>query len=119
MRFDGKISTSVDVVSGVPQGSVLGPLLFILYRSVLFFIVGNHIVGYADDTTIYAFIPRLPSHPQGLESLNQDLAAINSLYLKWHMRLNPRNTEYMVLACLGPVLRVMVISFLVVLSFRG
>ena len=56
MRFDCKVSESVDVVSGVTQGSVLGSLLFILYTSELFHIVGNHIVGYADDTTVYSVI---------------------------------------------------------------
>ena len=54
MQSDGKVSASVDVVSGVPQGSVLGPLLFILYASELSHIVGNHIVGYADDITVDA-----------------------------------------------------------------
>ena len=44
MRLDGKVSASIDVVSGVLPGSVLGPLLFILYTSELFHIVGNHIV---------------------------------------------------------------------------
>ena len=54
MRLDDKVTESVDVVSKVPQGSVLGPLLFILYTSELFLIVGNHMVTYADDTTTYA-----------------------------------------------------------------
>ena len=53
-HLDGKASTSVDVVSGALQGSVLWPLMFILYTSELFHIVENHIVGYTDDNTIYA-----------------------------------------------------------------
>ena len=56
MDLDCKVNASVDVVSGVSQGSVLGPLLFILYTSELFRIVVNHIVGYTNDTRIYAFI---------------------------------------------------------------
>ena len=77
--LDGKVSTSVDLVSRVPKSRVLGPLLlFLLYPSELLPIVGNHIVDYADDTTIYAVIPRPLSRPQVMESLNQYLAAINS-----------------------------------------
>ena len=51
-----KDSASVDVVSGVPQGSIFGKLLFILYTSEFYHIVGSHIVGYVDDTTVYAVI---------------------------------------------------------------
>ena len=76
MRLGGKVSASVNVVSGVPQGRVLG--LFILYTSELFHIVGNHILSYANDTTIYAVIPRPLSRRQVMESRNQDMAAINS-----------------------------------------
>ena len=86
------------VVSGVPQGSVLELLLFILCTSELFHIVGNHVVGHAEDTTIYAVIPRPLSHSQVMELLNQDLAAINSRYLKWHMRLNAKKTKHMVVS---------------------
>ena len=50
------VSGSVDVISRVPQSSVLGQLLFILYTSAPFHIIGNYVVGYADDTTIYAVI---------------------------------------------------------------
>ena len=50
VRLEGKISTSLDVVLGVPQGRVLGPF-FILYTSKLFHIVGSHIVDYADNTS--------------------------------------------------------------------
>ena len=72
VHLDGKVSASVDVVSGVAKGSVLGPLLLILYNSKLFHMVGNQIVGCTDDTRIYAIIPRPVSRPQVMESLNQD-----------------------------------------------
>ena len=45
VRLDGKVSASVDVASEVPQGNVLRPLLFLLYTSELFRIIGNYIVG--------------------------------------------------------------------------
>ena len=63
MRLDGKVSVSDDVVSGVPQDVVLRPLMYILYTLKLFHIIGNHIVGYADDTTISVAIPGVLSRP--------------------------------------------------------
>ena len=54
---DGCRSKLVTVVSGVPQGSVLGPLLFLLYTSELFSILENKLIGYADDYTLMAIVP--------------------------------------------------------------
>ena len=54
---DGRQSKLVIVVSGVPQGSVLGPLLFILHTSELFSILENKLIGYADDFTLMAVVP--------------------------------------------------------------
>ena len=98
VRLDGKGSTSVDVVSGVTQGSVLVSLLFILYTSELLHIIGYHIMGYADGTMIYAVISGPLSRPQVMESMNQDLAAIKSWCMKWHMRLNNKKTKSMVVS---------------------
>ena len=78
MCFNGKISASVDRVSGKPHSSVLGSLLFILYSSELLHIVGIHIVYFADDTRIHAGSLRPLSRPQVMEPLNQDSVAINS-----------------------------------------
>ena len=83
---------------GVAQGSVLRPLLFIVYIFEFFHIVGNHIVGYAIDTTIYSDLSRPLSRPQVMESLNQVLAAIKFWCVKSHMRLNPKKMKSVVVS---------------------
>ena len=76
------------------QGSVRGSLLFKLYTFEFCRIVGNRIVGYALDTSIYAVIPRPLSSHLVMKSQNQDLTVINCL--KWHMRLASKKTKSMV-----------------------
>ena len=56
VMVDGCNSKLVNVVSGVPQGSVLGLQLFLLYTAELFFIVDNKLYGYADNTLV-AVVP--------------------------------------------------------------
>ena len=57
VMVDGYRSKLVNVVSGVPQGSVLGPLLFLLFTSELFSTLVNKLIGYADDSTLMAVVP--------------------------------------------------------------
>ena len=54
---EGCRSKLVNVVSGVSQGSVFSPLLFILYTLELFSILENKLIGYADDSTLIAVVP--------------------------------------------------------------
>ena len=64
VKVDGVFSSSIDVVSGVPQGSVLGPLLFLLYIADLLRLLQNELVGYADDSTLLCRIPHpVIGHP--------------------------------------------------------
>ena len=54
---DGCRSKLVNVVSGVLQGSVLGPLLFLPYTSEILSILEKKLIGYADDFTLIADVP--------------------------------------------------------------
>ena len=53
---DGCRSKLVNVVSGVPQGSVLCPLMFLLYTSELFSIFENKLISDADDSTLMVVV---------------------------------------------------------------
>ena len=70
---DGCRSKLDNIVSGAPQGSVLCPLLFILYNSELFSILENKLIGYADDSTLIAFVPSPGLRVAVAESLSRDL----------------------------------------------
>ena len=70
-------SKLVNVVSGIPQGSVLGPLLFPLYTSELFSILENKLIGYADDSTLIAVVPSTGVRITAAESLSRDLANVS------------------------------------------
>jgi len=64
VKLKNSVSTSLDVTHGVPQGTVLGPLLFIIYINGLLNInVDVEIICYADDTAILI-------HSSSTESLN-------------------------------------------------
>ena len=66
-----------DIVSGVPQGSVLGPLFFLLYTSELFSILENKLIGYADDSTLMAVVPSPGVRVTVAESLIRDLGRVS------------------------------------------
>ena len=90
---DGCRSKLVNVVSGVPQGSVLGPLLFLLYTSELFSILENKLIGYGDDSTLIAVVPSPAVRVAVAESLSRDLIKVSEWCDLWGMKLNASKTK--------------------------
>ena len=73
---DGATSEWILIVSGVPQGSVLAPLLFITYTSEMLELVENSLVAYADNSTLLAVAHKPSGRPAVSASLNRDLTRI-------------------------------------------
>ena len=61
VALDGKSSQEYPVNAGIPQGSILGPALFLLYINDLPDDVICNIAIYADDTTLYSLLSTLYS----------------------------------------------------------
>ena len=73
---DGVTSEWIPIVSAVPQGSVLGPLLFILYTSEMFELVEDRLYAYGDDSTLLAVVFKPTNRPTVVVSLSRDLDKI-------------------------------------------
>ena len=98
MVVDGASSEWIPIVSGVPQGSVLGPLLFILYTSEIFDLVENILFAYADDSTLLAVIRMSSDRPTVAASVNRDLARIHEWCGHWCMLLNTKKSKALVVS---------------------
>jgi hypothetical protein len=84
VRADGQLSDEVRVTSGVPQGSVLGPLLFLAYVNDIWKNFESNIRLFADDCIIYRRI--LDS--SDIKKLQTDLNRLGEWAVENKMRIN-------------------------------
>ena len=98
VMVDGCRSILVNVVSGMPQDSVLGPLLFLLYTSELFSMLENKRIGYADDSTLISVVPSPGVRFTVAESLIRDLGRVSEWCDLWGMKLNAGKTKTMIVS---------------------
>ena len=82
-------SDSVPVTSGVPQGSVLGPILFLIYINDLPDQIVPQVRLVADDTAIYLTIKCSDSH----RVLHNDIDSLSRWESRWDMEFNPSKCQ--------------------------
>ena len=90
--FDSHISTRLPVRCGVPQGSILGSLLFLIYINDISQNTTENILSFADDTTVFLS----NSNPSRLfNRANTSMDAIFNWFCANKLSLNATKTQYM------------------------
>ena len=90
VKINSSVSSAAIVESGVPQGTVLGPLLFLIYSADLPKVIKHSKLSmYADDTKLYKTISNNNDFMLLQEGLNEILVWANS----WQMKLNPEKNK--------------------------
>ena len=88
--FKGFKSEYLTVEADVPQGSVLGPILFLIYINDITLDISSVIKRFADDTSMY----KSSNHDNTrLQLLNQDLDKISKWTSKWKVLFNSLKTK--------------------------
>ena len=98
VALSGQTSKASTINASVPQGSILGPLLFSIFIDDLVDECENDLFLYADDSTIYAPIPSPKDSNRVAASLNRDLERIKAWANKWKVTFEPTKCKSMILS---------------------
>ena len=101
VKIGSTLSDLQKLLFGVPQGSVLGPLLFSLYTSPLSTLIGKHkgvkFHFYADDSQLYVHLSHMNASA-AFDKLNRCLHNVKEWMSASKLKLNPDKTEFILLA---------------------
>ena len=89
----GASSDWIYILTCVPQGSILGPLLFLLYINDIANDIGANIILFADDTSLFIVVDNPMT---AAVSLNIDLNVISQWAASWLVLFNPTKTESLI-----------------------
>ena len=88
VAVDGQHSSTRPVISGVPQGSVFGPLLFLIYVNNLSTVIKSNCRLFADHALIY-------NTSQNMDILKQNLINLENWSRKWQMKYNDSKSVFL------------------------
>ena len=88
--LDGQTSLWRPVLAGVPQGSILGPLLFLLYINDLRNELKSNVKHFTDDTSLFTMVK---DKQESVDVLNHDLSLISKWAFNWKMLINPHSNK--------------------------
>jgi hypothetical protein len=98
---DGVNSKAQPINAGVPQGSVLGPTLFLIFINDLLESTSNPIHSFADDSTLHAHLPSgslASARQQVADSLEADLSKIEEWGKDWLVTFNASKTTQLIIS---------------------
>ena len=100
MLADGYQSDLLSVLKGVPQGSILDPILFTLYINDFSIGIANSTIHlYANDTIIYSIAL---SADVAIQNIQSDVHTIEQALTDLKLLINPKNTKYMLFTRSSP-----------------